>query len=52
MEFISYFKDYPLPNIWIKSNNIGVLEWIDDNYVINCLFGGMMESFNSIEVAS
>lgn len=46
------FKDYPLPNIWIKSNNIGVLEWIDDNYVISCLFEGMMESFNSMEVAS
>lgn len=51
-EFISYFKDYPLPNIWIKSNNIGVLEWIDDNYVISCLFEGMMENFNNIEVAS
>ena len=39
-------------NIWIKSNNIGVLEWIDDNYVMSCLFEGMMGSFNSMEVAS
>ena len=35
-------------SILIKSNNIGVLEWIDDNYVISCLFEGMMESFNPL----
>lgn len=51
-EFLRHYKTFPLPNIWLKGDNIGIVEWIDDNYVVSCVFKGMMEEFDGIEISS